>query len=54
VVLEYPQPPLTDGVVLLRPWDERDLSILEQASRDAYVAEIEHLPVPFGAPAGRA
>jgi len=52
--LEYPQPPLTDGVVLLRPWEERDLSILEQASRDDYVALIEHLPVPFSESAGRA
>jgi RimJ/RimL family protein N-acetyltransferase len=51
--LEYPQPPLTDGVVLLRPWEERDLTILEEASRDDYIALIEHLPVPFSDSAGR-
>jgi len=54
MALEYPQPTLTDGVVLLRPWDERDLPTLEQASRDDYVAEIEHLRVPFDEKAGSA
>lgn len=52
--LEYPQPSLTDGVVVLRPWEDRDLPILEAASKDDYVAEIEHLPVPFSETAGRA
>ena len=41
MALEYPQPTLTDGVVLLRPWDERDLPTLEQASRDDHAGEPE-------------
>lgn len=52
MALAYPEPPLTDGVVLLRPWDDIDLALVEQASRDKYVALIEHLPVPFTAEAG--
>jgi [ribosomal protein S5]-alanine N-acetyltransferase len=53
VALEYPQPPLSDGVVLLRPWEASDLGLLEQASGDEYVALIEHMPVPFTAEAGQ-
>jgi ribosomal-protein-alanine N-acetyltransferase len=51
--LENPQPTLTDGVVLLRAWEERDLQLLEEGSRDDYVALIEHLPVPFTEAGGR-
>lgn len=54
MALEYPQPPLSDGVVLLRPWQDSDLALIEQASRDDYVALIEHMPVPFREEAGRA
>ena len=50
--LAYPEPPLSDGVVLLRPWDDGDIAVVEQASRDEYVAQIEHLPVPFTRDAG--
>lgn len=53
MTLQYPADPLTDGVVLLRPWDDCDLPILEEASRDDYVAEIEGLPRPFTETAGR-
>ena len=51
--LAYPEPPLSDGVVLLRPWDDNDLAVVEEASRDEYVAQIEHIPVPFTRDAGR-
>jgi RimJ/RimL family protein N-acetyltransferase len=51
--LAYPSPPLADGVVSLRPWDERDLALVEQAARDEYVALIEHVPVPFSPEAAR-
>lgn len=54
MTLVHPEPPLSDGVVLLRPWDEADLPTLEQSSRDAYVAQIEHLPVPFARDVGLA
>ena len=45
---------MTDGFVALREWHERDLALLENASRDEYIALIEHLPTPFDHAAGRA
>jgi len=36
-----------DAAPELRPWATSDLPLLERASADAYVALIEHLPVPF-------
>lgn len=53
MALEYPQPPLSDDIVLLRPWEGSDLGLLAQASLDEYVALIEHIPVPFTAEAGQ-
>ena len=44
---------MSDGVVLLRPWDDGDVAIVERASRDEYVAQIEHVPVPFTHETGR-
>jgi RimJ/RimL family protein N-acetyltransferase len=32
-----PDPPLSDGVILLRPMDERDLSVIEQAASDGEI-----------------
>lgn len=52
--LAYPDPPLADDLVLLRPWAESDLPLLERASADDYTAMIEHLPAPFAAEQGRA
>lgn len=52
-MLAYPDPLLADDRLLLRPWAETDLPLVERASADEYVAEIEHLPVPFSADAGR-
>jgi len=52
-MLVYPDPLLADDRLLLRPWAETDLPLLERASMDDYVAEIEHLPVPFSAAAAR-
>ena len=51
--LAYPDPPLEDGVVVLRPWQDDDLALVEAASRDDYVALIERMPVPFEVRAGR-
>jgi RimJ/RimL family protein N-acetyltransferase len=42
-----------DAVPELRPWEERDLPLLERASEDEYVALVEHLPVPFRPDRGR-
>ena len=50
--LAYPESSLSDGVVLLRPWEDTDLAVVEEASRDEYVAQIEHVPVPFTRDAG--
>ncbi len=47
MALRYPTHPLTDGAVVLRPWQASDLPVLERASADEYVALIEHIPVPF-------
>jgi RimJ/RimL family protein N-acetyltransferase len=44
---------LSDGVVVLRRWDERDLTLLERAGRDEYVATIEHMPRPWDEERGR-
>lgn len=53
MVLRPPASPLTDGIVLLRPWEELDLPLLQRATEDEYVATIEHLPVPFDSVRGR-
>lgn len=53
MTLQYPEHPLSDGTVLLRPWQESDLPVLERASADEYVALIEHLATPFTETGGR-
>jgi RimJ/RimL family protein N-acetyltransferase len=52
IAARHPKGLLADGAVCWRPWDERDLPLVEEASRDDYVALIEHLPVPFDPVAG--
>ena len=51
--LVYPEVLLADDAVYLRPWEQGDLPLVEEASRDDYVALIEHLPVPFDPVAGQ-
>jgi len=41
-------------VIELRPWQAGDLPLLEQASADEYVTQIEHLPTPFSSEAALA
>lgn len=53
MALRYPKPPLADAEVMLRPWQDSDVSLLERASADDYVATIEHLPVPVTKATGR-
>ena len=45
--------PSADVAPALRPWDARDLPLLERASEDAYLALVERLPVPFDADQAR-
>ena len=40
----YPDPPLTDGVVLLRPWTMDDVGCVEEASRDPAIPEGTTVP----------
>ena len=44
--LAYPQPDLTDGAVLLRRWEEADVSLAREAAADEYTAVVERLPPP--------
>jgi len=49
VSIEPPDPPLTDGVVLLRPWRERDVQAIASACRDDEIAWwLDQVPQPYG------
>lgn len=46
--IEPPDPPLTDGVVLLRPWRERDVEAIAAACRDDEIAWwLDQVPQPY-------
>ena len=45
--LAYPDPPLRDGRVLLRPWRADDLPAIARATRDPAIRRFSHLPEPF-------
>jgi [ribosomal protein S5]-alanine N-acetyltransferase len=47
VVLSYPEPPLSDGVVVLRRWMESDIGCVEEASRDPVIPEGTTVPAKF-------
>jgi RimJ/RimL family protein N-acetyltransferase len=48
VKISPPDPPLTDGVVTLRPWTERDVRAIAAACRDPEIAQwIDDVPVPY-------
>jgi RimJ/RimL family protein N-acetyltransferase len=47
VRLSYPDPPLTDGAVLLRRWAEGDLGCVEEAGRDPRIPEGTTVPARF-------
>jgi RimJ/RimL family protein N-acetyltransferase len=47
VPLSYPDPPLTDGVVVLRRWAESDLGCVEEAGRDPRIPEGTTVPAIF-------
>jgi len=52
VPLAYPDPPLADGVVSLRPWRRGDLATVIEASRDPYIPKVTTVPAPFTKSAG--
>jgi RimJ/RimL family protein N-acetyltransferase len=52
--LSYPNPPLTDGVVLLRRWEESDLECVEQAAYDPDIPRGTTVPATFTPAEGRA
>jgi ribosomal-protein-alanine N-acetyltransferase len=47
VRLSYPDPPLTDGAVLLRRWTESDIGCVEEASWDPRIPEGTTVPASF-------
>ncbi len=46
-MLSYPDPPLSDGVVVLRRWERSDLRCVEDASRDPRIPESTTVPSSF-------
>ena len=54
VVLSYPDPPLTDGAVVLRRWAESDIGCVAEASRDPHIPEGTTVPASFTVPDGLA
>jgi RimJ/RimL family protein N-acetyltransferase len=47
--VEPPSPPLSDGVVTLRPWAERDIRAIVTACRDDDIAWwLDQVPQPYG------
>jgi RimJ/RimL family protein N-acetyltransferase len=46
--LPWPAPPLTDGVVLLRPWEPSDLDFVVQACQDPAISRYSPvIPFPY-------
>jgi RimJ/RimL family protein N-acetyltransferase len=52
VPLGYPDPPLGDELVSLRPWAETDLEAVIEASRDPYIPKVTSVPAPYTKGAG--
>ena len=46
-LLGYPDPPLTDGIVVLRRWRESDLACIEEGSRDPDIPAGTTVPATF-------
>jgi [ribosomal protein S5]-alanine N-acetyltransferase len=47
LLLSYPDPPLTDGAVVLRRWAESDVGCVEEASREGRIPEGTTVPANF-------
>jgi len=54
VALSYPDPDLADDVVRLRPWDQRDLNCIREASTDSRIPQGTTVPAVFTADLGLA
>ncbi len=52
MALDYPDPPLDDGVVRLRPWMDADLDTVVEASQDPYIPRVTTVPAPYTKGAG--
>lgn len=52
--LEYPDPPLGDGIVRLRPWTMEDVPCVESASRDPAIPRGTTVPATYTADEGHA
>lgn len=52
--LSYPDPPLSDGVVRLRRWEEADIACVEAASSDSTISESTTVPASFSEAEGLA
>jgi ribosomal-protein-alanine N-acetyltransferase len=50
----YPNPPLSDGIVVLRRWEESDLDCVEQAAEDPDIPKGTTVPATFTPTEGRA
>ena len=46
-MLSYPDPPLTDGAIVLRRWAVADLGCVEEASHDPQIPEGTTVPTTF-------
>jgi RimJ/RimL family protein N-acetyltransferase len=46
-LLSYPDPPLTDGVLVLRRWTESDIGCVEEGSRDPDIPSGTTVPARF-------
>ena len=53
-LLPHPDPPLTDGTVLLRRWAESDIGCVEEGSRDPDIPSGTTVPAKFTAAEGLA
>jgi RimJ/RimL family protein N-acetyltransferase len=48
VRIRPPDPPLSDGVVALRPWTDADIATIAEACRDPEIARwIDDIPAPY-------
>jgi RimJ/RimL family protein N-acetyltransferase len=54
VPLSYPEPPLRQGPIALRPWQEGDLGVMVAICRDPDVARFTRVPDPYSEADARA
>ena len=47
LLLSYPDPPLSDGTIVLRRWEEDDIGCVEEASSDPRIPEGTTVPTTF-------